>query len=321
MISKTSLVALALALCVPAAAGAQQSYPNRPIRMIVPYAVGGGTDSVARLLASKIGMGLGQSVVVENKPGAGGIIGAGLVAAAPADGYTVLFDAAPFVVNPALRKMTFDAKTDLTPIAQVMTAPDVLVVAADAPYKDYAEFLSYAKSHPGRLTYASAGVGTGQHLAGALFNTQAQVEMLHIPYSGGGPALTALLSGQVSCYFANAASATKFIEAGKLRALAVTSAARSPSLPNVPTLKEMGLPDFDVTEWAGAFVPAGTPKAIVDRLAKEISVATADPAFRSSLASMGVTPVGNTSTEFTAFIGTELVRWAEVIRLNKITLE
>jgi tripartite-type tricarboxylate transporter receptor subunit TctC len=317
MISRRIFCAVAVSLCLPLPAFAQ-AWPAKSIKMVVPYSAGGGTDGTARLIATRIGNALGQSVVVENRPGGGGMIGADFVAKSPADGYTVLFDAAPFAVNPALRKTPFDAKKDFIPVSLVMTAPNVLVVPAGAPYKTVKEFLAYAKANPGKLTYASAGTGTGQHLAGELFNVRTRADLLHVPYKGGGPALIDLLGGQVNSYFGNAASVTQYISNGRLIPLGVTSAKRSARLPDVPTVMEQGVNDYEVVEWAGVFLPAGTPQAIVERLAKEVRAAVEDADIRSKMEVMGVTPVGSTSAEFAKFVDSELARWSALIKANNI---
>jgi tripartite-type tricarboxylate transporter receptor subunit TctC len=314
------LLALLSGMLIAFAAHAQ-TYPSRTIRLIVPYAVGGGTDATARIVAAKLTLLMGQSVVVENRAGAGGIIGEEYVARAAADGYTLLFDAAPFVVNPALRKLKFDAKKDLLPVSQVMTAPNILVVPANSPFKNFGDFLAFAKANPGKITYASAGIGTGQHLSGELLKSQAKIDLLHVPFSGGGPALVSLLSNQVYCYFANAASATRYVENGQLRALAVTSAERASNLPDVPTIKELGFPNYSVTEWGGLFAPAGTPPAVVAKLTREVQAAVKDPDVRARITALGVIPVGSTSAQFTTFVDTEMTRWSALVKANHITLE
>jgi tripartite-type tricarboxylate transporter receptor subunit TctC len=319
---KTAAKILVFVLASIALASAHaQSYPERPIRLIVPYAVGGGTDGTARIVSAKLTSVLGQSVIVENRPGAGGIIGEEVVAKSPADGYTLLFDAAPFVVNPSLRKLSFDANKDLLPVSQVMTAPNILVVPANSPFKTFNDFLTYARANPGKLTFASAGIGTGQHLSGELLEAQAKIKMVHVPFSGGGPALVSLLAGQVSCYFANAASATRYVQSGQLRALAVTSDQRSSNLPNVPTIKELGFPNYSVTEWGGMFAPAGTPLAIVNKLAGAVQAVVKNPDVQSKIAALGVFPLGSTPTQFSSFVNEEMTRWSALVKANNIALQ
>lgn len=311
------VLAFAGALCAPVVSVAQD-FPAKPIRMVVPYSAGGGTDATARLVALKLAERVGKPVVVDNKPGGGGTIGADIVAKATPDGYTVLFDAAPFAVNPALRKTPYDPRKDFIPVSLVMTGPNILLVPKDAPYNDVKGFLAWAKANPGKLTFASAGTGTGQHLAGELFNVRTSANLLHVPYKGGGPAIVDLLAGQVSSYFANAASAMPYIKSGQLKPLGVTTRTRSAFLPNLPTLEEQGVRDYDVQEWAGVFAPAGTPPAIVSRLANEIAAVVRDPSFRDRLDSLGVTPAGSSPEEFRRFTDAELTRWAQIITTNNI---
>nr|WP_244222536.1 tripartite tricarboxylate transporter substrate binding protein [Cupriavidus lacunae] len=269
-----------LAAAVPLGAFA---FPDKPIRMVVPYSAGGGADNTARVVAQKMGEILGQTVVIDNKPGAGGVIGADAVAKAAPDGYTVLYDASAFAVNGALRKLPFDPGSDFIPISLVATAPQILVVAANAPYKTVADFIASARKSPGKLTYASAGAGTGSHLAAEMFNEQARIELLHVPYKGGAPALTDVMGGQVAAYFGNTASTLQYVTGGKLRALAVTSKTRMKALPNTPTLAESGMPDYEVLEWNGVFLPKGTAPDRVQAISSAVQKAVADPGVRARL--------------------------------------
>jgi tripartite-type tricarboxylate transporter receptor subunit TctC len=307
-----------LAAAVPLGAFA---FPDKPIRMVVPYSAGGGADNTARVVAQKMGEILGQTVVIDNKPGAGGVIGADAVAKAPADGYTVLYDASAFAVNGALRKLPFDPAGDFIPISLVATAPQILVVAANAPYKTVADFIASAKKSPGKLTYASAGAGTGSHLAAEMFNEQARIELLHVPYKGGAPALTDVMGGQVLSYFGNTASTLQYVTGGKLRALAVTSKARMKALPNTPTLAESGMPDYEVLEWNGVFLPKGTAPDRVQAIAGAIRKAVADPAVRARLQQAGLDPVGNTPQAFKSFLQTESARWHALVKARGIRVE
>lgn len=316
---KNLAAALAI-LCVPAAAMAQ-AYPNKVIRLIVPYSAGGGADNAARILAPQLSATLGQQVIIENRPGASGSIGANAVAKSDPDGYTVLYDASSFAVNPALRKMPYDANQDLVPVSLAVTVPNILVVPPTAPYKNVAEFVGYARQNPDKLTYASYGPGSAAHLIGELLKNQAKIEMLHVPYKGGAPALTDVMGGQVSSYFSNAASGMNYVKSGKLRALAVTSSKRMASLPDVPTLAESGFKDFEVLEWNGFFVPKGTPKDVVARLNKEIKAAIKDPATRKRLESLGLDPVGSSQEEFSSFLKAEMARWAALVKSNHITVD
>ncbi|MCY1273964.1 hypothetical protein D9M68_253300 [compost metagenome] len=320
---KTTLQRLGRGLAILAAAvplGAF-AFPDKPIRMVVPYSAGGGADNTARVVAQKMGEILGQTVVIDNKPGAGGVIGADVVAKATPDGYTVLYDASAFAVNGALRKLPFDPTGDFIPISLVATAPQILVVAANAPYKTVAEFVASAKKSPGKLTYASAGAGTGSHLAAEMFNEQAKIELLHIPYKGGAPALTDVMGGQVASYFGNTASTLQYVTGGKLRALAVTSKTRMKALPNTPTLAESGMPDYEVLEWNGVFLPNGTSPDRVQAIASAVQKAVADPRVRAKLQQAGLDPVGNTPQAFKRFLQTESARWHSLVKARGIRVE
>jgi tripartite-type tricarboxylate transporter receptor subunit TctC len=320
---KTTLQRLGRGLAILAAAvplGAF-AFPDKPIRMVVPYSAGGGADNTARVVAQKMGEILGQTVVIDNKPGAGGVIGADVVAKATPDGYTVLYDASAFAVNGALRKLPFDPTGDFIPISLVATAPQILVVAANAPYKTVAEFVASAKKSPGKLTYASAGAGTGSHLAAEMFNEQAKIELLHIPYKGGAPALTDVMGGQVASYFGNTASTLQYVTGGKLRALAVTSKTRMKALPNTPTLAESGMPDYEVLEWNGVFLPNGTSPDRVQAIASAVQKAVADPRVRAKLQQAGLDPIGNTPQAFKRFLQTESARWHSLVKARGIRVE
>lgn len=297
------------------------AFPDKPIRMVVPYSAGGGADNTARVVAQKMGEILGQTVIIDNKPGAGGVIGADVVAKAARDGYTVLYDASAFAVNGALRKLPFDPAGDFIPISLVATAPQILVVAANAPYKTVADFIASAKKSPGKLTYASAGAGTGSHLAAEMFNEQARIELLHVPYKGGAPALTDVMGGQVASYFGNTASTLQYVTGGKLRALAVTSKTRMKALPDTPTLAESGMPSYEVLEWNGVFLPKGTAPDRVQAIASAVQKAAADPGVRARLQQAGLDPVGNTPQAFRDFLQTESARWQALVKTRGIRVE
>jgi tripartite-type tricarboxylate transporter receptor subunit TctC len=301
-------------------AGAQP-YPSKPIRMIVPYSPGGGADTTARLIAKRVSETLGQQIVVENRTGGGGAIGADYVAKAAPDGYTVLFDASGIVINTALRKLPFDLLKELTPVTLVVTAPMVLVVPPNAPYKTTAEFIQHAKGSAEKVAIASSGAGSAQHFAAELFSASAGFGMLHVPYKGGAPAMTDVMGGQVGAYFANVASASGHIKSGKLRALGVTSAQRVAAIPEVPTLAEGGVPGYSVAEWNAVFVPAKTPDAIVKRLAGDIGEALRQPEIRQALEQFGLDPVGNTPEQFATFVREDIAKWTSLIKTNKIELE
>jgi tripartite-type tricarboxylate transporter receptor subunit TctC len=314
------LAAILAVACIPAAAQAEV-YPSKPIRLVVPYSAGGGADNAARIIAARLTTTLGQTVVIDNRPGGSGMIGAQAVATAAPDGYTVLYDASAFAVNPALRKMAFDPAKDLVPVSLAVTVPNILVVPPSAPYKTVQEFVDHARKHPGEMTYASYGAGSAAHLIGELLKNQAGIDLLHVPYKGGAPALTDVMGGQVNAYFANAASGMSYVKSGKLRALAVTSAKRMASMPDVPTLAESGFKNFEVLEWNGFFVPKGTSSEIVVKLSREIQAATNDPATRQKLVGLGVDPIGSSPDVFSKFVQTEMSRWAALVKSNKITVD
>ncbi|OVZ59304.1 LacI family transcriptional regulator [Pigmentiphaga sp. NML080357] len=295
-----------------------QDYPSRPIRVIVPYSAGGGADNAARVIAQRLSASLRTQVVIDNRPGASGMIGAQAVVQAAPDGYTVLYDASTYAVNPALRKMPFDPDTDLIPVSLAITVPNILVVHPDAPYKTFKEFIDYARQHPGKVSYASYGAGSPAHLVGELLKSQARIDMLHVPYKGGAPALADVMGGQVNAYFANAASGLSYVESGRLKALAVTSTKRLAALPDTPTIAESGFKDFEVLEWNGFFVPKGTPPAIVERLATEVRQAVNDPDTRAKLNTLGLDTVGSSPAEFARFIQGETRRWTALAKSNRI---
>ncbi len=310
---------VALAACIPLLAAA--AWPDKPIRMVVPYAPGGGADSTARIVAQQMSITLGQQIIIDNKPGAGGVIGADNVAKAPADGYTVLYDASAFSVNPSLRKLPFDAAKDFIPVSLVATAPQILVVPANAPYKNVSELLDFARKNPGKLTFASAGGGTGSHLAGEALNEQAKVNLLHVPYKGGAPALIDVMSQQVSIYFGNVASTLNYVKSGKLRALAVSSAKRVPSLPDTPTLAESGLPGYNVVEWNGVFLPKGTPPEIVQKLGKAVQSAVNDPKVNEKLLQLGLVPADSSPEPFAKFVQDETARVNMLVKARNIQVD
>jgi len=310
---------VALAACIPLLAAA--AWPDKPIRMVVPYAAGGGADNTARIVAQQMSVSLGQQIIIDNKPGAGGVIGADNVAKSPADGYTVLYDASAFSVNPSLRKLPFDAAKDFIPVSLVATAPQILVVPPNAPYKTISELLDFARKNPGKLTFASAGGGTGSHLAGEALNEQAKISLLHVPYKGGAPALTDVMGQQVSTYFGNVASTLSYVKSGRLRALAVSSAKRVPSLPDTPTLAESGLPGYNVVEWNGVFLPKGTPPDIVQQLGKAVQAAVNDPKVNEKLLQLGLVPAGTSPESFSRFVQDESARVSALVKARNIQVD
>lgn len=296
-------------------------FPAKPIRIVVPYAAGGGADGNARLLGQAMGTSLGQTMVIENKPGASGIIAAQSVVQSPADGYTLLFDTFPYAVNAVLRKLPFDPVKDLAPVSQAINMPNLLVVPASAPYKTLKELVDFAKAHPGQLNYASYGAGGTAHLAAELLRREAGIDWVHVPYKGGAPAITDLLAGQVSAYFANPVSGLSYVKAGRLRALATTGQQRMAALPEVPTFKESGYPNFEVLEWNGFLAPAGTPPAIIERLSQAVREAIRTPDVQQRLAALGIDPVGSTPPAFGAFLQGQISRWGALVKAAHITVE
>ena len=312
----------AMTLMVQAAPVHAQAWPEKPVRLVVPYPAGGNADSTARLLATQLSERLGQPVVVDNRPGGSGTIGAAAVAKAQPDGYTLLLDATGFTVNPSLfPRLPFDANKDFAPISLVMQAPLLLVVPAASPFKTVADLVQAAKARPGQLTFASAGNGGAQHLAGELFKQGARVSITHIPYRGGAPALTDLIGGQVHLMFSATAASGPFVRSGKLRALAITSAQRTEGWMQVPTMAESGLPNFRVNEWNGLFAPAGTPQPILQRLGSETRAIVASPEVQKRFADMGGQGVGSSAPEFEAFLKAETAKWAGVIRQSGIRMD
>jgi tripartite-type tricarboxylate transporter receptor subunit TctC len=310
------LASLAFCLCNPALSA--ETYPSRPIHFVVPYPAGGPLDLVARLLAQKMGESMKQPVVVENKPGAGGNLGAQYVARSSPDGYTILMGAvATHAINPTLyANLPYDPVKDFAPITEVATTPNVLVVNPSVPARTLREFIAHAKAHPGMLNFGSGGSGSAGHLAGELFKSVAGVEMTHVPYKGAAPAVQDLVAGQVQLMFDNLASASAQVKAGRTRAVAVTGTRRSALLPEVPTFDESGLPGFDIGTWFGVFVPAATPREARQRLHAEITRALALPDVRETMLGMGAEPVGNSPEAFAAFIAAEAAKYAKVVKAS-----
>ena len=301
-----------------AALAAHAQYPNKPIKMVVPFPAGGTTDIMARAVAADLQKAFGQPVVVENKAGAGGNIGSDSVAKSPPDGYTLLMGTVgTHAINVALYpKMPYDAVKDFVPISLVAGVPNVLVAAPGFPVNSVKDLIDMAKKSPDKTTFASSGNGTSIHLSGELFKQLAGVQMTHIPYKGSSAALPDVMSGQVNVMFDNAPSVMPQIKGGKLKAIAVTSGTRSPALPNVPTIAEAGLPGFEATSWFGVLAPAGTPKDIVDKLSQTIARAVQSAEFKERLAAQGAEGVGNTSEQFAAHIKTEIEKWAKVVKAS-----
>ncbi len=311
---RAALMLAAAAAALPAAAVAQD-FPQHPVRMVLPYPAGGPTDLLARVVAVKMGESLGQSVVVDNKPGASGMIGAEVVARAPADGYTILANASLHVINPSIQpKMRYDSFKDFVPITQLADVPLVLVVNNASPVKTVQDLIAYANSQGGALNFGSAGNASAQHLAGESFKLAAKVPMQHVPYKGSAPALTDLMGGQIQLMFDSMPSAMPFIKSGKLRAVAVTTARRASALPNVPTVAESGLPGFDISTWYGLWAPRGTPAPLVEKLAAHAASALKRPDARQQYADMGAEPVGSSPADFARYNASEGRKWAEIVR-------
>jgi tripartite-type tricarboxylate transporter receptor subunit TctC len=297
---------------------AQGTYPERPITLVVPFPAGGSTDLVARVVAERMGKELGQSIIVENRGGAGGNIGSAAVAKADPDGYTILMGTvATHALNPALyRKMPYDAVADFAPVALLVVVPNVLVVNPDFPAKNVQELIALLKAKPGEYSYASSGNGTPLHLSGELFKSMAGVDMVHIPYKGAGPALIDVMGGHVPIMFDNLPSSTEHIRAGKMRGLAVTTAERAPSMPDLPTIAESGLPGYETYTWNALFAPAGTPKDVIDRLNAAANAAVADPDVQAKLKDVGAVPKGSTPEELASHVQAELAKWAPVVKAS-----
>ena len=312
------LVACATLACA-AGAGAQGSYPNRPVTIIIGFSAGGTTDIIARLISDELRKALGQPIVIENKPGAGGNIGAEMVAKAKPDGYTLLMGSVgPLAVNASLyKRMPFDNLKDLTPITLVAHVPNMLVGnPRTVPAQTFQEFVALAKANPGKYFYASTGSGTTSHLSGVLLNLQAGLDLTHVPYKGA-VALNDVLSGEsVQCMFATIPSAIQLVRGGKLRALAVTSLERSGGVPNVPTIAESGFPGFDASSWFGLVGPAGLPREIALKIQGEIARILKEPVLREKFILQGADPVGNTPDEFGQYIKDETAKWAKIVKAS-----
>ncbi|HRO58033.1 MAG TPA: tripartite tricarboxylate transporter substrate binding protein [Burkholderiaceae bacterium] len=315
------VVTAAFASCVafgaPATAAAEDAFPSKLINFVIPYAAGGPTDAMARTLAVALRENLGQSVIVENKAGAGANIGAEYVARAKPDGYTIMLGTpAPLAINVSLfRKLKYDPLRDFAPVIKIGTLPNVLAVHPDVPANDMKELIAYAKANPDKLTFASSGSGASSHLAGVLFNNMAGTDMLHVPYKGTGPALTDLLGGQVTMTFTDVLTALPHIRTGKLKAIGVTSANRSRVLPDVPTLAEQGLTGYDSSVFFGVVAPAGTPEPVIARLNEAFRAALLDPKVKELLDSQGLeAPESQTPEALGEFMKTEVAKWAEVVK-------
>lgn len=317
--AKSSLAA-ALFTCLSATAAAA-GYPDKSITMVVPFSAGGGADNAARIIAQGMETVSGQTIVVENRPGASGSIGASAVARAKPDGYTVLYDASSFAINAVLRKLPYNPDSDFIPVSQAVVVPNILVVANESPYQSLADYIAAAKADPGGHDYASYGPGSLAQMAAELLKKEADIDLIHVPYKGGAPAMVDVMGGHVEAYFANAASSLNYVTQGKLRALAVTSDTRMDEIPDVPTMQEAGIKDFTIYEWNGFFFPKGTPSEAVDKLYEIVKETLARPDVQERLSGLGLTPVASSPDEFSVFLKEEQQRWAEVSKTNNITVE
>jgi tripartite-type tricarboxylate transporter receptor subunit TctC len=319
ILSAIFLVPLAAGVALaPGPARAQSgadAYPSRPIRFILPFPPGGGTDILGRLIAERLTANLGQPVVTENRGGAGGNVGAEAAARSAPDGYAIVLVAPSLAISPSLySKLNYDPVRDFAPVSLVATVPNVIITHPSVPANTLAEFIRFAKAKPGGMNYGSGGSGTSNHLAGELFNIVAGVKLVHVPYKGVNLAMNDVLSGQIHFVVIGVPAAAPHIKAGKLRALALITPARSPALPEVPTVAEAGLPNFEVTTWYGVLAPAGTPKPVVSRLNAALVRIMHTPEMKERLATMATDPVTNTPEEFADYIKREIVKWGEVVR-------
>lgn len=312
---------LALAALSPAWPLAAQDYPIRPVRLVAPFAPGGGTDFIARLIARKLSERLGQQVVVENRPGAGGNLGAELAVRAAPDGYTLLLVAGSYTVNPSLYKLGFDPVEDISPIIQLTQGPFIVAVHPDQPVKALRELVDLARSRPDALSYGSAGSGSITHLATELFLDVAAARVVHVPYKGTGPALNDAMAGNVQLIFGSVSTTIQHIRSGRLRGLAVTTPARIGAAPDLPTMAELGYPECEVILWHGLVGPKGLPPAIVRRINEQANLALKTPDMEALLATDGVSAAGGTPARFGALIRADIQRWARVVRQAKVKIE
>lgn len=318
----SKLISASVLMCAAFNAAASSDYPNRPIKWVVPFTPGGAMDSMARSIGEKLSASMGQPVVIENRPGAGGTIGSGMVAKSEPDGYTMMIVSIGHAVNPALYpKLTYDPIKSFEPVSLVGIVPNVLVVGPKVKANNVSELIAQAKAEPGKMTYASAGTGTTIHLSAELFASMADVDILHVPYKGSSPAMTDLLGGQVDMMFDSVSSAKPHIDAKRIRPLAVTTSKRSSVLPNVPTIAESGLKGYELNGWYAVFVPAKTPRPIVDKLNAEIVKAIKHPDVAKRFAQLGAEPVGSSSNELAQYLKTETSRWGEIVRARNITAQ
>jgi len=315
--------ASAIALCaaiITGTAQAESAYPDHTVRIVVPFPPGGITDVAGRLLADKLGQKFNQSFIVDNRPGAGSIIGSDIVAKAPGDGYTLLMGSIANAIIPVLyNKVPYDLHKDLTPLCQVVSVPNFLVVGATSPYKSVDDLIKAAKTSPGKLTFASTGVGASPHLTSEMFKAMAGIDVVHVPYKGSGPAQLDLMANRIAYMFDNGALGQ--VKGGKLRALAISSGTRSPVTPDIPTVAEAAIPGFDITSWYGLWVPKATPEPVVAQLRTGIAEAFADPGVQEKLAGLGAETKVRCGPDYAAFIDSETEKWGELIKKIGLKLE
>lgn len=318
---RSLLLKAAAMLVALTATAAAQDYPNKPVRLIIPFPPGGSNDVVGRMIATQLGEKLGKQVIVDNRAGAGGVIGTEVAANSPPDGYTLLVISIAHAVNPWLYPLKYDPIKSFTPIAILASGPNVLVVNPELPVKSVKELIDLAKKEPGKLQYASAGVGSFQHLGGELFKLEAGVDILHVPFKGGGPAMIDVIGGHTKVMFSSLVQTTPHIKSGKLRALATGGSKRSSVLPDVPTVAEAGVPSYEAINWWGIVAPAGTPPAIVEKLYKDLSAVQNLPATQEQFSKEGASIVQMSSANFGRFMQTEMTKWERVVKEGKIKAE
>lgn len=317
----TVLVAIGTVLASEATAG-EPGYPNKPVRWVVPYAAGGPTDLVARLVGQKLAERWGQQIVVDIRPGANSIIGSEIVARAAPDGYTLLVALPAFAINPSVyRKLPYHTESDFKPVIQIASAPYLVLANPALPARSIRELVALAKARPGQLSFGSGGTASPAHLAMELLSLQARVRMEHVPYKGGAPALTDLMTGEIQALINPALSAMPFVKAGRLRILAVTSAKRSSLLPEVPTVAESGLPSYEVTTWYGLFAPGKTPAPVVQKVNADVAQVLRDPGIRKRLGELDAAPVASSPEEFSGFVREEIAKWGGVVRKAGIRIQ
>lgn len=311
---------LTLGMCAAALA---QDYPNKPVRVVVPYPPGGATDILARQLSTRLGEQLGQPIVIDNRPGAGGGIGTAIVAKAAPDGYTIVFgNLGPNAINPSIYpNLSYDAEKDFAPICVVVNTPLILVVRPQSGIKTLGELIALGKAQPGKLFYGSVGIGAASHVASELFNIVAGTKFMHVPYKGSAPASLGAIAGEVTMYFGTGPEMTTHIKSGALRALAISTSTRSPAMPDLQTVAEAGLPGFSVDVWFGLLAPAGTPRPIVDKVNRAVGLVLQNPEMRNRLIEMNAVPAFNSPDEFAAQIRADIVKWGKVVREANIKPE